>query len=112
MLFSALVLVSIDCEHDSLEEGINLCHCDETAEVCNMSRFRLQEEKQVAVFLRLLVVGEEAFLDFSSLVHVTGHFFSLLKVNEWYQDYAEGSHIPLRAPYDSESVGQSVSRDT
>jgi hypothetical protein len=44
MLFTALILVSINCEHDRLEERINLGHGDQTAEVGNVSRLGLEQE--------------------------------------------------------------------
>ena len=34
----------------------------------NVSRLGLEQKEQIAVFLRLFVVGEESFLQFSSLV--------------------------------------------
>jgi hypothetical protein len=77
MLFSALILVPIDREHDGLEERVDLGHCDETAEVCNVARLGLEEEQQISVFLRLLIVGEEAFLDLCRLVHVARHLLAL-----------------------------------
>ena len=45
--------------------------------MCNVSGFRLQEEKEVAVFLRLLVVGKEAFLEFEAVCKVVGDFILL-----------------------------------
>lgn len=43
----------------------------------NVTRFGLEEEQQVAVFLRLLVVGEEAFLEFEAVGKVVGDFILL-----------------------------------
>lgn len=63
MLFTALVLVSVDCEHDGLEEGVDLGHGDKSTQVRNVPGLGLQEEHEVAVSLRLVVVGEDAFLD-------------------------------------------------
>ena len=42
-----------------------------------MARFGLEEEEQVAVFLRLFVVGEEAFLEFEAVCKVVGDFVLL-----------------------------------
>ena len=43
----------------------------------SISGFRLQEEKEVAVFLRLLVVGKEAFLEVEAVCKVVGDFILL-----------------------------------
>lgn len=45
-----------------------------------MPRFGLEEEEQVAVFLRLFVVGEEAFLEFEAVCEVVCDFV-LLRVS-------------------------------
>lgn len=63
MLFSALVLISIDCEHDGLEEGVDLGHGHKSAQVRNMPRFGLKEEHEITVSLRLVVVREDTFLN-------------------------------------------------
>ena len=77
VFFATLVLVSVDCEHDSLQQGINLSHGDESAKMGNVTWFGLEEEQQVAVFLRLLVVGKEAFLEFEAVCKVVGDFILL-----------------------------------
>ena len=61
MLFAALVLVSIEGEHDCLEECVDLGQADETAEGGNVSRFGLEEEEEVGVLLELALVGEVTF---------------------------------------------------
>lgn len=38
----------------------------------NVSRFRLQQEKEVAVFLRFFVIGEEALLQVGCIFEVAG----------------------------------------
>lgn len=43
----------------------------------NMAWLRLEEEEQVAVLLRLLVVGKEAFLEFEAVSQVVGDFILL-----------------------------------
>lgn len=58
MFFSALVLIPIYRKHDSLEQLIDLGHCDKAAEMCNMPWLTLQQEKQIAVLLRLLIIRE------------------------------------------------------
>lgn len=63
MFFSTFILVPIYREHDSLQQSVNLGHCNKTAEVCNMSRLGLQEKKQISVFLRLFIVGKESLLN-------------------------------------------------
>jgi hypothetical protein len=39
MFLTALVLVPVDCEHDSLEQRIDLGHGHQAAEMGNVSRF-------------------------------------------------------------------------
>jgi hypothetical protein len=39
--------------------------------------FGLEEEQKIAVFLCLFVIWEEAFLDFSAILQMAGHFFAL-----------------------------------
>ena len=77
MFFAALILVTIDCEHDRLQEGIDLGHGNESTEMRNVSRFGLQEEEQIAVFLRLFVVGEEALLQLEAISKVICDFVLL-----------------------------------
>jgi hypothetical protein len=77
MFLTALVLVSVDCEHDSLEQCVNLGHGDEPAKMGNVSRLGLEEEQQVAVFLRLVVVGEKTFLQLHAFFEVACDFILL-----------------------------------
>ena len=77
MLFTALVLVSVNGEHDSLQQLIDFSHCDETAQMRNMSRFALQQKKQIAVFLRLFIIREGPFRKVGGVVQVASDFFSL-----------------------------------
>lgn len=42
MFLTALVLVSIDCEHDCLQERVDLCHGHKPAKVRNVSGLGLQ----------------------------------------------------------------------
>jgi hypothetical protein len=77
MLFSALILVSVDCEHDCLQQRIDLGHGDEPTQMRNVPRFGLEEKEQVAVLLCLFVVGEEAFLQFEAVCEVVCDFVLL-----------------------------------
>jgi hypothetical protein len=77
MLFSALILVSVYGEHDSLQKRIYLGHGDEPAEVGNVAWFGLEEKKEVAVLLRFFIVWEEAFGDVGGVFQVTSDFFAL-----------------------------------
>lgn len=77
MLFATLVLVSVDGEHDGLEEGINFGHGDQSAEVGDMAGFGLQEEEQIAVLLGSFVVWEEPFLRVCGVIEVAGDFILL-----------------------------------
>lgn len=62
MLLTTLVLISVDCEHDCLKEGIDFGHCDEATKMGDMAGFGLQQEEEIAIFLCLFVIWEEAFL--------------------------------------------------
>ena len=56
MLFSTLVLVSIQCEHDGLKKGIDFGQADEATEGGDVSGFGLEEEEEVGILLQLSVV--------------------------------------------------------
>ena len=45
--------------------------------MCNMSRFGLQQEHQVAILLCLVVIWESAFLKFLSILEMTGYLILL-----------------------------------
>ncbi len=77
MLLSALVLIAVNCEHDRLQERVNLRYRNETTQVGDMPRFRLQKKQQIAVFLSLLIIGEESFLQFGGVVQVAGNLVLL-----------------------------------
>lgn len=77
MLFAALILVAVDGEHDRLEEGIDLGHGDQATEMRNVSRLGLEEEEQIPVFLRLLVVREEALLQIGRILEMARDFILL-----------------------------------
>lgn len=82
MLFSTFVLVSVDSEHDSLEQRINLRHRDEPAEMCNVSRLRLEQKQKVSVFLGFVVVRENTLLHFKSIFEMAGNFVLLQRESE------------------------------
>lgn len=82
VFFSAFILVPIYGEHDGLQEVINLSHVDQPAEVCDMSRFGLKEEEKVAVFLRLVIVGECAMYNVRRLLEMTGKLVLLHASNQ------------------------------
>ena len=77
MLFTTFVLVPVDREHDRLEQRINLRHGDQTAEVRNMPGLGLKQEQEVAVFLRLLIVGKEALLQVRGIFEMGCNFVLL-----------------------------------
>lgn len=77
MLFAAFVLVAVDGEHDRLQQSIDLGHGNQPTEMCNVPGLRLEQEQQVSVFLRLLIVGKEALLQLGSFVEVTCDFVLL-----------------------------------
>jgi hypothetical protein len=68
MLLTTFVLISIDREHHGLQKRIDFGHCNQTAEVSDMSRLRLEQEEQIPVFLCLLVIREETLLYICSIV--------------------------------------------
>jgi len=68
MLFATLVLVAVNGEHDGLQQCVDLGHGHQAAEMGDMARLGLEQEQQVAVLLRLLVVGKEALLQLGSVV--------------------------------------------
>ena len=72
MLFTAFVLISVNGEHDSLKQGVDLRHRDKPAKVSDVTRLGLQEEEEVPVFLCLLVIGKEALLKLCGVVEVAG----------------------------------------
>lgn len=37
MLFTALILISVEGEHDRLEERVNLCQADQPTECCDVT---------------------------------------------------------------------------
>jgi hypothetical protein len=67
MFFATLILVSVDGEHDRLQERVDLGHGNKSAEMGDMTRLRLEQEEQVAIFLRLIVVWEYSFLHLGSI---------------------------------------------
>lgn len=61
MLFSTFVLVSVEGEHDRLEEGVNFGQADETTERSDVARLGLEEEEEVGVLLKFALIGEMTF---------------------------------------------------
>jgi hypothetical protein len=82
MLLSALVLVSVNGKHDGLQERLDLGHGHEAAEVRNVSGLRLQEEQQVSVSLRLVVIGKGALLHLGGILEMACDFVLLLLSEE------------------------------
>lgn len=60
MFFTRFVLVSVEGEHDSLEEGVNLGEGDEATEGGDMAWLCLEEEEEISVRLQLAIIGEQA----------------------------------------------------
>jgi hypothetical protein len=82
MLFTALVLVAVDGEHDRLQQRIDFGHADEPAEVSNVFRLGLEKEKQIAVSLHFFVVWEEAFLHFGRVFEMASHLVTLYTLRQ------------------------------
>jgi hypothetical protein len=66
----------------------------------NVSWFGLEEEEQVAVFLCLFVVGEEALLQFEAVCQVICDFILLLQ-SVPVANKSEFNRAPLPTPCDS-----------
>jgi hypothetical protein len=65
-------------------------------------RLGLEEEKQVSVFLRLLVIGKEAFLQLGGFVEVVRDFVLLQAQSiRGPAGYRVWSRVPLPRPYGS-----------
>jgi len=77
----------------------------------NMAWLRLEEEEQVAVLLRLLVVGKEAFLEFEAVSQVVGDFI-LLQDSQYKRGVCAALGAPLPMPCGSGSAGLFASRDS
>lgn len=60
VLFARFVLVTVQGEHDGLQQRINLGQTDQAAQGRNVARLRLEQEEQVAVRLQLAVIREQA----------------------------------------------------
>lgn len=82
MFLSTLVLVSVNGKHDGLQQRVNLGHGHEAAEVRNVPGFRLQEEQQVSVSLRLVVIGKGALLHFGGILEMACDFVLLFLSEE------------------------------
>jgi hypothetical protein len=65
MLLPALVLVTVEREHDRLEQGVDLRQRDQAAEGGNVARLGLEEEEEVRVLLHLPFVGVVTILGIS-----------------------------------------------
>jgi hypothetical protein len=78
MLFAALILVAVNGEHDCLEQRIDLRHGNEAAQMRDVSGLGLEQEKQVSVFLCLVVVREEPLLKFAGFIEVVCNFILLI----------------------------------
>lgn len=77
MFLATLVLVSIDSEHDGLEQGIDFRHRHKSTQVRNVAGFRLEKEEKVSIFLCFVIVGKEAFLGVDSVVQAVCNFVLL-----------------------------------
>lgn len=51
MLLAALVLVSVQREHDGLEKGVDFGQADESTEVGDVPGLGLEEEKKIRILL-------------------------------------------------------------
>lgn len=77
VLFSALVLVSVNGKHDGLQQRVNFSHGNKTAEMRNVPRLGLEQKEQVAVSLGFVVIGEKPLLKFHSFVKMIRYFVLL-----------------------------------
>ena len=77
MFFTALILISVDGEHDCLEQRVNLGHRDQSAKVSDVPGLRLQKKEKISVFLRLIVVRETTLLHLKGILKMAGNFILL-----------------------------------
>jgi len=61
VLFSTFVLVTVEGEHDRLEEGVNFGQANETTERGDVARLGLEEEEEVGVLLKFALIWEMTF---------------------------------------------------
>lgn len=112
MLFSALVLVSINRKHDRLQQRIDFGHGNESAQVCNVAGFGLKQKQQVSILLGLLVVRKESLLQFRRIIEMAGDFILLfLGVIIRVLAARDRAGLPLLAPYGFESAMRCGSPD-
>jgi hypothetical protein len=78
MFFATLILVAVNREHDCLEQRIDLGHGNEAAQMRDVSGLGLEQEKQISVFLCLVVVWEESLLEFAGVIEVVRNFVLLI----------------------------------
>jgi hypothetical protein len=68
-----------------------------------MARFGLQKEKEVSIFLGLVVVREEAFLNIGGFSYTAGNFVLLRHIISSANQHRLGfEDKPLQVPYGSE----------
>jgi len=60
-----------------LQKGVNFGHRDKSTEMRNVPWLGLKQEKQVSVFLCLVVVGKHAFLHLGSIFEMARDFVLL-----------------------------------
>ena len=70
MLFATFVLVSVNSKHDCLEQSVDFGHRNKATQVSDVPRLGLEQKEQISIFLRLVVVREEALLQLGGFVEV------------------------------------------
>ena len=82
MLFTTLILISVDGEHNGLKKCIDFGHIHQATEMRNVPRLGLEQEEEVTIFLCLFIVREETLLDIGGLIQMVGHFVLLSAVSQ------------------------------
>jgi hypothetical protein len=101
MLFAAFVLISVDGKHDRLQQRVDLRHRDQPTQVGDVPGLGLQKKQEVAVFLRLVVVGKDTLLHLESILEMARDFI-LLQISLESTLFIETIlAIPLPKPYGS-----------
>lgn len=72
--------------------------------MCNVSRLRLEEEKEIAIFLSLFIIGKEALLKFCGIFEMTRNFILLFTISRVVRGRNKYSRAPPPTPFDSESA--------
>lgn len=111
MLFTTLVLVTVQREHDGLQQCVNLWKADKSAQRCNMSGLALEYEKEVAVQLHSTIIGKRIAVFDAMFFQMRSHFILLqpnvcVSIQQSMLIRGTKSHLPRPAQFGFESREQ------